>query len=65
MLWAHTTKLNNLNKRHKLLERDSFLKLSQRDEDILTYVNTREITFTIFKVSIKKNLEADEFPTEF
>lgn len=55
-------KFNNLNGRHKLLEWHMFLKLLQDDTDILTYINTKEIALMIFKLSIKKNLDADEFP---
>lgn len=40
-------------------------KPSQGNIDILIHVNTKEMALMIFKLSIKKNLDADEFPTEF
>lgn len=65
MLRIQTTEFNNWNEMHKLLEWRTFLKLSQEDIDILIYINIKEMALMIFKLSIKKNLDADEFPTEF
>lgn len=50
-----------LNERQSLTWHTS-LKLLQEDTDILTYINPKEITLMIFILSIKKNLDADEFP---
>lgn len=50
-----------LNERQSLTWHTS-LKLLQEDTDILTCINPKEITLMIFILSIKKNLDADEFP---